>query len=370
MKQNLPSKPVGRLVSLDALRGFTIAAMITVNFPGNHDFVYAPLQHTRWNGLTFTDLIAPIFLFVIGVSIAFAYSRRLAEKSPKGEMYRKIVIRAVKIFAVGMFLNLLPDFNIMDTRWTGTLHRIAFVFLFCGLLFLNTTWRQQAWIAAIILVGYWLAMTLIPTPGVGQVMLEPGVNLAAWVDQQWLPGKMWQGTWDPEGILSTFPATATGITGMLAGRLLLSKVPPHEKVNFLMVAGLASAMLGYLWSLTFPLNEGLWTSSFVLLTSGFAALLLGALYFVVDILGRQRGTGVGVMFGANAITVYVLADIFALVLYGTVFGEVPLNEQAVNALISWGFAPKFASMLYALFFTAVNFIPAYILYRKKIFIKL
>ncbi len=363
-------KPAGRLVSLDALRGLTIAAMITVNFPGLHEQVYAPLQHTRWNGVTFTDLIAPIFLFVIGVSIALAYSRRLAEKAPKAEMHKKIIIRAVKIFAVGMLLNLLPDFDIMDTRWTGTLHRIAFVFLFCGLLFLHTPWWQQAWIAVIILVGYWLAMTLIPTPGVGQVMLEPGVNLAAWVDQQWLPGKMWQGAWDPEGILSTLPATATGITGMLAGRLLLSKVPPHEKVNFLMVAGLASAVLGYLWSLTFPLNEGLWTSSFVLLTSGFAALLLGTLYFVVDILGRQWGTGVGVMFGANAITVYVLADIFALFFYGTIFGKAPLNEQVVQGMTGWGLAPKFASMLYALFFTAVNFIPAYILYRKKIFIKL
>ncbi|MPR33149.1 acyltransferase family protein [Salmonirosea aquatica] len=363
-------KPAGRLVSLDALRGFTIAAMITVNFPGHPDFVYAPLHHTRWNGLSFTDLIAPIFLFVIGVSIAFAYSRRLAEKSPKAELHRKIIIRAVKIFAVGMFLNLLPAFDISDVRWTGTLHRIAFVFLFCGLLFLHTTWRQQAWIAAIILVGYWLAMTLIPTPGVGEVMLEPGVNLAAWVDQQWLPGKMWQGTWDPEGILSTFPATATGITGMLAGRLLLSRFTPHEKVNFLMTAGVLSSLLGYAWSLAFPLNENLWTSSFVLLTSGFAALLLGALYFVVDILGRQRGTGVGVIFGANAITVYVLADIFALVFYGTLFGEVPLNEQAVGALIDWGLAPKLASMLYALAFTAINFIPAYALYKKKIFIKL
>lgn len=359
-----------RLVSLDAMRGFTIAAMITVNFPGLEKFVYPPLHHSAWNGLTFTDLIAPIFLFVIGVSIALAYSRRLDKKAPKPDLHRKIIVRALKIFAVGMFLNLLPDFDFSDARWTGTLHRIAFVFLFCGLLFLHTNWRQQAWIAAIVLVAYWLAMTLVPTPGVGEVMLEPGINLAAWVDQQLLPGRMWQGNWDPEGILSTFPATVTGITGMLAGRLLLSKHSPNEKVNYLMTAGLSSAALGYFWSLAFPLNEGLWTSSFVLLTSGFAALLLGALYFVVDILGRKRGTSVGVIFGANAITVYVLADIFALFFYGILFNGQPLNELTVNAMISAGFVPKFASMLYALAFTVVNFIPAYILYKKKVFIKL
>ncbi|GHB78316.1 acyltransferase family protein [Persicitalea jodogahamensis] len=359
-----------RLISLDALRGFTIAAMITVNFPGLEKYVYPPLHHTAWNGLTFTDLIAPIFLFVIGVSIALAYSRRLDQNAPKAELHRKIIIRALKIFAVGMFLNLMPDFDFADARWTGTLHRIAFVFLFCGLLFLHTNWREQAWIGALVLVLYWLAMTLIPTPGVGEVMLEPGVNLAAWIDQQLLPGRMWQGNWDPEGILSTFPATVTGITGMLAGRLLLSKYSPNEKANYLMAAGLLSSALGYGWSLTFPLNEGLWTSSFVLLTSGFASMLLGALYFVVDILGRRWGTGVGVIFGANAITVYVLADVFALFFYGLLFGNQTLNELTVNAMISAGFVPKFASMVYALAFTAVNFIPAYILYKRKIFIKL
>ncbi|WP_373515062.1 acyltransferase family protein [Persicitalea sp.] len=359
-----------RLVSLDALRGFTIAAMIIVNFPGLEEYVYPPLHHSAWNGLTFTDLIAPIFLFVIGVSIALAYSRRLAAKTPKRELHSKIIIRALKIFAVGMFLNVMPDFDFSDARWTGTLHRIAIVFLICGLLFLHTNWQQQAWIGAVILVAYWLAMSLIPTPGVGEVMLEPGVNLAAWVDQQLLPGKMWQGNWDPEGILSTFPATVSGITGMLAGGLMLSEFSPSKKVNYLMTAGLFSGVLGYFWSLTFPLNEGLWTSSFVLLTSGFAALLLGALYFVVDILGRERGTGVGVIFGANAITVYVLADVLALFFYGLQFGGQPLNELTVNAMIDAGMVPKFASMVYALAFTAVNFIPAYILYKKKIFIRL
>lgn len=359
-----------RLLSLDAMRGFTIAAMIMVNFPGSEAFVFPTLQHSKWNGLTFTDLIAPVFLFIVGVSIAFAYAKRLSHGDPKQPLYGKIVFRSIKIFAVGMFLNLLPHFDFSDLRYTGTLHRIAIVFLFCAVLFLNTTWKQQAFIGFGILVLYWLAMTFIPTPGTGKVMLEPGNNLAAWVDQQYLPGKMWQGNWDPEGILSTFPSLVTGITGMLAGKLMLSSLTPNEKANYLMVTGFFVCIAGYFWNLIFPTNENLWTSSFVLVTSGFAAMLLGALYFLIDISGKTSGTAPGVIFGANAITIYVLADIFALFFYLYKIDGQTLNQHTVNALVNIGFDPRLASLCYALFFVCVNFIPAYILYRKKIFIKL
>ena len=362
------SLTTNRLVSLDALRGFTIAAMIMVNFPGSEEHVFFTLRHTKWNGLSFTDLVAPLFLFVVGVSIVFAYSKKA--NAPKPALYKKIIVRSLKIFAVGMFLNLMPDFNWSEIRWTGTLHRIAFVFMACAILFVNTNWKQQAWIAALVLVVYWLALTLIPTPSVGKVMLEPGINLVAWFDTQFLPGKMWQGTWDPESILSTFPSIVSGITGMLAGRLLISQLTSNEKVNYLMAAGVFSAIFGYFWGLGFPINENLWTSSFVLVTSGFAALLLGALYFMVDILGKTKGTKVGIVFGANAISVYVLGDILALFFYGAKFGEHSLNEHVVNGLISAGISPNLSSWLYALFFVSVNFIPAYVLYRKKIFIKL
>ncbi|GAB3936736.1 acyltransferase family protein [Larkinella terrae] len=365
----LASSP-NRLISLDALRGFTIAAMVLVNFPGDGEHVYFQLQHTKWNGLSFTDLIAPFFLFIIGVSITLAYAKRLESGDPKGEMYKKIIIRAVKIFAVGMFLNILSTFSFSDIRWTGTLQRIAFVFLICAFLFLNTTWRQQAWIAIVTLVVYWLALTLIPTPGYGKVMLEPGANLVAWFDNLYLPGRMWQHTWDPESILSTFPSAVSGITGLLAGRLMISPLSRNEKVNYLMTAGVFTAAAGFFWNLTFPLNENLWTSSFVLVTSGFAALLLGAVYFLVDILGKTGGTKPGIIFGANAITVFVLADVFSILFYSLKFGGHSLNEHGVAALTGLGFDPRFASMAYALFFVGINFIPAYILYRRKIFIKL
>ncbi|HWV30912.1 MAG TPA: heparan-alpha-glucosaminide N-acetyltransferase domain-containing protein [Dyadobacter sp.] len=363
-----PSGSLSRLLSLDAMRGFTIAAMIMVNFPGHEDFVFPTLRHTRWNGLTFTDLIAPTFLFIVGVSIALAYSKK--RDAPKGGLYRKIIIRSLKIFAVGMFLNMLPDFNFSDLRYTGTLHRIAIVFLVCAILFLNTSWKQQLGLAVTILLAYWVALTTIPTPGIGKVMLEPGVNLAAWVDQQYLPGKMWQGNWDPEGILSTFPSIATTITGMLAGQLMLLPLPPNEKSNYLLTAGFATAALGYFWNLIFPTNENLWTSSFVLVTSGFASMLLGALYFLIDIRGGRRGITPGVIFGANAIAAYVLADILALLFYIMPAGGDTLNHHAVAALSQTGMDPRMASMLYALFFVCLNFIPAYLLYKKRIFIKL
>ncbi len=359
-----------RLISLDALRGFTIAAMIVVNYPGSENDVYFTLRHTVWNGLSLTDQVAPYFLFFVGVSIALAYAKRQSDGTPKAALYRKIIFRSLKIYAVGMFLNLMPEFDLHAIRWTGTLQRIAIVFLISAIIYLNTNWKQQAWLAGILLVSYWLALTYIPTPGVGKVMLEPGINIVAWVDTQWLPGKMWRGTWDPESILTTVTSVASCITGMLAGRLMLSNKSPNEKVNYLMTAGAFSAIAGYFWGLAFPVNENLWTSSFVLVTSGFAALLFGAFYFIVDIKGKTWGTKPGIIFGANAITIYFLADVWALIFYEAKFGGSSLNERFVQASGGAGADLRFASLLYALLFVGVNFIPAWLLYRKKIFIKL
>jgi predicted acyltransferase len=359
-----------RLISLDALRGFTIAAMIVVNYPGSEESVFFTLRHTVWNGLSFTDQVAPYFLFFVGMSIALAYSKRLHDGTPKTALYKKILFRSLKIYAVGMFLNLMPDFDFHNIRWTGTLHRIAIVFLISAIIYLNTTWKQQAWLAGILLVGYWLALTCIPVPGLGKVMLEPGVNIVAWVDTQYLPGKMWRGTWDPESILTTVTSVVSCITGILAGQLMLSNKSPQEKVNYLMTAGVFSAIAGYFWGLGFPVNENLWTSSFVLVTSGFAALLFGAFYFLVDIKGKTWGTLPGIIFGANAITIYFLADVWALLFYEAKFSGSSLNEKFVQGLSQAGANPQLASLLYALMFVCINFIPAWWLYKKKIFIKL
>lgn len=359
-----------RLISVDSMRGYTIAAMLMVNFPGNEAYVFPTLRHSAWNGLTFTDIVAPFFLFIVGTSIVLAFAPRLERGAAKASFHKKVIFRALKIFAVGMFLNLLPDFNFGDIRWTGTLHRIAIVYLVCAFLFLYTGWKQQLWTGLVLLTVYWLAMTLIPTPGYGRVMLEPGANLAAWIDSRYLPGKMWQGTWDPEGILSTFPSFVTCITGMLAGRILRSGLHEYEKAAWLMVAGTGSAAAGYFWGLTFPVNENLWTSSFVLVTSGFAFLVLGAVYFLVDIKGYSRYAKAGIIFGSNAITAYVLADIFALLFYLTKFGGKSLNIHCTDWLTRIGLAPELSSMIFAVIFVGICFLPCLWMYRKNIFIKL
>ena len=359
-----------RLISLDAMRGFTIAAMILVNYPGSWDHIYQPLEHAEWNGLTPTDLIFPFFLFIVGVSIVLSYTKLLNKGVSKNELHRKIIFRSIKIFLVGIFLSLLPSFDFDNIRITGVLQRISLVFLFCSFIFLYAETRTQVWIGAITLLGYWLVMTLVPTPGVGHVALERGVNLAAWVDSVLLPGRLWQGTWDPEGILSTFPSIVTGITGMLAGKLLLSKRTPHEKVILLMVFGFVSVMIGYVWGLTFPVNKNLWSSSYVLVTSGLASLLLGIMYYVVDILRYTSGTKPGIIFGSNAIAIYVISDVISYLFYLIPFGSLALNEHFMNGLTSVGLNSKFVSMLYAMIFVSINFMIAWVLYKKKVFIKL
>lgn len=357
-----------RLTSLDAFRGFTVAAMIMVNYPGTWEHVFPTLQHSEWNGLTFTDLVAPFFLFIIGVSITFSLGGKQGQPNA-GVLYRKILWRSFKIYAIGMFLHAMPSFDLSNLRWTGTLQRIAVVFGITALLFLHTTLRQQAWACGLLLLGYWAAMTMIPTPDAPGVMLEPGRNLAAWVDQQFLPGRMWQGTWDPESILSIIPCTATCLTGVLVGHLLASGLWTSEKQIRLMVAGVLSAVAGYVVGLHFPVNENLWTSSFVLVTSGFAALVLGVFYYFMDTRRATRWAQLGVWFGKNAITAYVLGDLLALVFYGMHMQGASLNQHAVDALTGLGMQPEWASWIYALCFVGINAIPMYLMYRKNLFLK-
>lgn len=364
---------LNRLHSLDAFRGFTIAAMVLVNFPGNWDHVYTPLLHSDWFGISFTDLVAPFFLFVVGVSVSLAYTKRMEAGAVPKLIYRKLFIRALKIFAVGMFLNILsilPEFNFSELRWTGTLHRIAIVFLVCGLLFLRFSWKGQAIIGAIILVAYWIVMTMVPTPGYEMAMLEPGINTAAWIDSKLLPGKMWQGTWDPEGIFSTFPAIVTGISGMLAGKIILSMNTWEKKIIQLFVWGFVAFIAGIIWNWDFPLNENIWTSSFVLFTSGMASMTLATFIYLIDVLHYKKWVEFGIIYGMNAITVYVLADILGFIFYGLNFMGASLNDHFFTFFTSMGVADKFTSMSYGILYVFINFIPAYLLFRKKIFIKL
>lgn len=359
-----------RFISLDAFRGFTIAAMLLVNYPGSWDHVYEPLLHVAWNGISPTDLIYPFFLFIVGVSMTLSFRNRQNTEAQSNDLLVKVVVRSLKIFGVGIFLNLFPAFDFENLRIAGVLQRIGVVYLFCGVVYLYTNWRQQAYISAALLIGYWLLMTMVPVPGLGQSMLEPGQNLAAWVDSQFLPGKMWQGTWDPEGLLSTMPAFVTTLSGILAGRYLISQNQLGEQVNALFVAGFLSACAGALWHYQFPINKNLWTSSYVLFTSGLATMMLATMIFMTEIKGYRKWTSVGIIYGSNAITVYVLASILSYLFYELSLGGSSLNQHWLTMATGMGMASKLASMIYALGYVSLMFLPAYYLYNRRIFIRL
>jgi predicted acyltransferase len=398
MSQPLDHSP--RLISLDALRGYTIVLMVIVNDPGSWSHVYPPLRHAEWHGVTLTDLVFPFFLFIVGVSITLAYTKRLSAGADKKDLYKKIVSRAVKIMLLGWFLWLWPTFSLAGMRYVGVLPRISIVFFVCALLILNTTWKQQVWIASLILIGYWLVMAVVPVPmddvvrnalATGQVQYsegllnigpirelsngfiaanyEPGVNITAWLDRLLVPGHFWQETWDPEGLMSTFPAIVTGMIGMLIGRLILAIQEPYKKLAWIFFAGFAMYLLGGAWGWVMPLNKNLWTSSYTLWTAGMCSMGLAACILVVDVLGYTRGTKLGRVYGANAIASYVLAGMLTVVFYSAIFGAVSLNGLWMDGMTSIGMAPKLASFAYAVLYMLVIYIPAYVLYRKRIFLK-
>jgi predicted acyltransferase len=210
----------------------------------------------------------------------------------------------------------------------------------------------------------------IPTPGYAIALLEPGKNLAAWIDSLLLPGKMWQGTWDPEGIFSTFPAVVTAIAGMLAGQLIVNDMLVRKKMAWLFISGLISCIIGYGWSFIFPLNKNLWTSSYVMVTAGLASIFFAISIFIVDIKKVHRLAWPGIVFGENAITVYVLAELLAILYSSVNIHGQPLNSHFMNSITSFGLSNKFASLLFALLCVSINFIPAYWLYKKKILIRI
>lgn len=368
--QRIENNPNQRLLSLDAFRGFTIALMIVVNTPGSWSHVYPPLLHAQWNGITATDLVFPFFLYIVGVSIVLAFSKRRTEGTDKKLLYRKIFIRSVKIFAVGIFLNLFYRFDFANLRVTGVLQRISVVFFVCSILYLHFNWKSLAKIAAGILISYWILMAFVPVPGLDKPSLEPGENIAAWIDSYLLPGRMWQGTWDPEGLFSTLTSIVTGITGMLTGLLIIGSLSLERKIIWIFTLGFLSFVGGSVWDWFFPINKNIWTSSFVLYTSGAAAMTLGTCIFIVDMLKIDSWTRPGRIFGANAITVYVFAGMLPALLSNLQFRGNSFNSLFMTTLTDLGLEAKLASLLYALVFVLICYIPAYILYKKKIFIKL
>jgi predicted acyltransferase len=366
---------MNRLYSLDVFRGITVAAMILVNNPGSWDSVYPPLLHAHWHGCTPTDLIFPFFLFIVGVSIHFAYQSKLSEGLTNKNVI-KIIRRAVIIFLLGMMLALIPKFNFSTVRILGVLQRISVVFLFCSLIYFKTNWLSQIRLVVLLLVGYWILMTMVPVPDFGPANLEPETNLGAWLDRLLLNGHLWSQskTWDPEGVLSTIPAIATGILGILTGQLFSKISDPAEKVTWLFFTGAILIVSGLAWGMVFPINKALWTSSYVLYAGGIAMQFFAACYWLVDVQGIKKWATPFTYYGTNAIFVFVASGLLAKFLIRTKIQVEPEKEISLwsylyqNFYASW-LSPMNASLAFAVTLILLFLVILWQMYKRKIFVK-
>jgi predicted acyltransferase len=366
-----------RLMSLDVFRGATIAAMLLVNDPGDEQTVFWPLRHASWNGWTPTDLIFPFFLFIVGVSMAFSLAARLRRNACRTAAFKHVLWRGLVLFAIGLLLNgAVVRFDVTRWRVYGVLQRIAIVYVVCAILAL--WFGRRVWVAKLIgcLAAYWILLRYVPVPGYGVPthaipLLDPERNLAAWLDRKLLAGHLLVGTYDPEGLLSTIPAVATTLLGLLTGDWLRSEHRSRVKAQAMALAGMACVALGEFFSIWFPVNKSLWTSSYVVLTGGLALLVLALCYAVLD-LRQWRGwwTAPFLVFGMNAIAAYVLGSVLAIVLYLTPVGDRSAQEFLYQELFAPLAEPFTASLLYAVSFVLVCWAGMWLLYRKRIFVKI
>ena len=379
-KTKFPTEPPlagkQRLVSLDVFRGMTVAAMLLVNDPGTWSAVYPPLEHAEWNGWTPTDLVFPFFLFIMGVALEFSLaSRRNATASVASNqpVMRHVIYRTLIIFTLGVFLHLAPFFHIHRMRVMGVLQRIALCYFFAALLTLKTGLRTRIAAVAGLLLGYWALMTLVPVPEYGAGHLDPEGNLAAYIDRALMRGHLWKPMWDPEGWLSTLPAIATTLLGGFAGRWLSSDAAPSRKILGLVLGGVVGLAVGELWNIWFPINKNLWTSSYTVFTAGFACMLLALCYWLIEARGWKRWGLPFQVFGMNAIFAFVLSIVLAKLgnIVKFTAGGQPTTLQGYvyqHFFAPWA-SPKMSSLLFAIAFVILCWLPTAALYRKKIFLK-
>ena len=380
--------------------------MILVNDPGDWAHVYPPLDHAEWNGFTPTDLVFPMFLFLIGCAIVFSVSSRVANGVSRKTVALQILRRAATLFAIKIFLSAYPRFHVLNLRLYGVLTRIALCYLLAGLLFLYVRRpRSLILIAAALLMGYWVLLRYVPVPGLGHPvrdfpLLDPDRNLAAWLDRAVSGftlrtihiGRLYQKTRDPEGLLSTLPAVATVLFGVLAALFVRGKGAVflgrrlRSKPLVLMLAGLVSLALGLVWNPWFPINKNLWTSSYVFFAGGWSLVLLALFYLLFDTLAIQRRSRTGrallwplLVYGSNAITAFIFSEFVVETMLWWKVPRGPGPDGMPRTISAWGlvYAHGFAwngstantSLAFACVYVVFCFFPNWLLWKRKIFLR-
>jgi predicted acyltransferase len=390
-----------RLLSLDVFRGMTVAGMLLVNDPGTWSAIFPPLEHAEWNGWTPTDLIFPFFLFIVGITTHLSLSARRARGDDDSAVVKQILRRGIIIYLLGFAMAMFPFyqwgtidtipnagawdrilFRIEHVRILGVLPRIAIVYVCAALLTLKTTVKQQILIIAGLLFGYWFAMTLIPVPGenvVGALLLHTkDRNLAAYLDRAILgTNHTWVGsvTFDPEGPMSTIPAIATAMLGVLAGRWIGQRDKTLiERITGLFAVGSVGMMLGLMWNWSFPINKNLWTSSYVIFTAGMACVALATVMWIVDYCNVKWWTKPFVVFGVNPIVAFVGSGVLARLIYTlwhvSYQGKSVAVQDAIYQIVflPW-LPPRVASLAFAISFVLLWYGILTVLYRRNIILK-
>jgi predicted acyltransferase len=379
-----------RLLSLDALRGLTIAFMIMVNNTGGPG-AWKEMQHSPWNGMTATDLVFPGFLFMVGITTVFSIEARLARGATRAQLAIHTLQRAAILFAFGIVVNGFPYFHLAHLRIYGVLQRIAICYLVVSLFYLfdKRVWTKVV-LLVVVLAGYWVLMRWVPVPGAGMPgrdvpFLDHNQNIVAWVDRQLMPGHLYEDrpahdARDPEGLLSDIPAIGTTLLGLLAGLWLRSRRSISTRTLGLVAGAAACLAAGYFWSIWFPLNKKMWTSSYVLAAAGWTLALLALAWWAVEQKGwgkTRSGKAVlwpWLVFGSNAIVAYMISELLP--------GAMNLIDFSVHGkevdLERWIYVHAFMpipdsgwrALVFSLTFMAVCFVPVWVMYRKKIFVKI
>ena len=380
------TSPPGRLASLDAFRGLAIAGMILVNNPGSWSHVYAPLRHAVWHGATPTDLVFPFFLFGIGVAMSFSFAARTARGDSRRTLWGHVAKRALILYGLGLFMAAYPRFDFATVRLVGVLARIAMVYLVAGTLVLFLSRRTVFAAMLALLAVYWALLAWVPVPGFGAGDLSPEGNPGAYLDRMILGVHMWSGgggVYDPEGLLSTLPAVSSTLAGLFAGDYLRTldgaggqagdRIGANAALR-LALLGAGLVLAGHAWDLVFPINKPIWTSSYVVYTTGWALLTLGGLYWIIDVRGRRGWARPLVVYGVNAITVFVASGLVAKTL---VLWRVPAGggetTSAYNVLyetlfVSWA-GPLNGSLAFAIATVLFWLGAARAMYARRLFIK-